>query len=91
MRAWVLVLGDVGRSPRMQYHALSLCRTVSCSAGRSPSTLAAVCGRRRGTHAPAQAAYDEVCLVGYRGSALIADLQQHEQTGRLRLCYIPDL
>ena len=25
-RAWVVVLGDVGRSPRMQYHALSLCQ-----------------------------------------------------------------
>ena len=29
-RAWVMVLGDVGRSPRMQYHASSLCKTVSC-------------------------------------------------------------
>jgi hypothetical protein len=28
-RAWVMVLGDVGRSPRMQYHTLSLCKTVS--------------------------------------------------------------
>ena len=27
-RAWVVVLGDAGRSPRMQYHALSLCKTV---------------------------------------------------------------
>lgn len=27
-RAWVVVLGDVGRSPRMQYHTLSLCKTV---------------------------------------------------------------
>lgn len=27
-RAWVMVLGDVGRSPRMQYHASSLCKTV---------------------------------------------------------------
>jgi hypothetical protein len=27
-RAWVMVLGDVGRSPRMQYHTLSLCETV---------------------------------------------------------------
>lgn len=26
--AWVMVLGDVGRSPRMQYHASSLCKTV---------------------------------------------------------------
>ncbi|KAL6770082.1 hypothetical protein ACKKBG_A33530 [Auxenochlorella protothecoides x Auxenochlorella symbiontica] len=26
-RAWVVVLGDVGRSPRMQYHTLSLCKT----------------------------------------------------------------
>ncbi|KAL4443535.1 hypothetical protein ABPG75_011272 [Micractinium tetrahymenae] len=26
-RAWVMVLGDVGRSPRMQYHASSLCKT----------------------------------------------------------------
>eukprot|EP00890_Picochlorum_soloecismus_P004693 jgi/Picsp_1/5224/NSC_02587-R1_beta- -mannosyltransferase len=26
-RAWVVVLGDAGRSPRMQYHALSLCKT----------------------------------------------------------------
>lgn len=25
-RVCVLVLGDVGRSPRMQYHSLSLCR-----------------------------------------------------------------
>lgn len=24
--AWVVVLGDAGRSPRMQYHTLSLCR-----------------------------------------------------------------
>eukprot|EP00887_Chlorella_sp_A99_P002063 scaffold18.g2063.t1 len=24
---WVMVLGDLGRSPRMQYHTLSLCRT----------------------------------------------------------------
>jgi len=27
-RAWVVVLGDVGRSPRMQYHTSSLCKTV---------------------------------------------------------------
>ena len=27
-RAWVMVLGDVGRSPRMQYHTSSLCKTV---------------------------------------------------------------
>ncbi|KAL4527756.1 hypothetical protein Ndes2526B_g08371 [Nannochloris sp. 'desiccata'] len=26
-RAWVVVLGDVGRSPRMQYHTSSLCKT----------------------------------------------------------------
>ncbi|KAI3428089.1 hypothetical protein D9Q98_006472 [Chlorella vulgaris] len=26
-RCWVMVLGDVGRSPRMQYHASSLCKT----------------------------------------------------------------
>ncbi|GAB4824035.1 hypothetical protein N2152v2_011081 [Parachlorella kessleri] len=26
-RAWVMVLGDVGRSPRMQYHTVSLCST----------------------------------------------------------------
>ena len=25
-RVAVVVLGDIGRSPRMQYHALSLCR-----------------------------------------------------------------
>lgn len=25
-RVAVIVLGDIGRSPRMQYHALSLCR-----------------------------------------------------------------
>ena len=28
-RAAVVVLGDFGRSPRMQYHALSLARQVS--------------------------------------------------------------
>lgn len=27
-RAAVVVLGDIGRSPRMQYHALSLARQV---------------------------------------------------------------
>lgn len=27
-RACVVVLGDIGRSPRMQYHALSLARQV---------------------------------------------------------------
>lgn len=30
-RAAVVVLGDIGRSPRMQYHALSLARQVSYS------------------------------------------------------------
>lgn len=38
-RAWVMVLGDVGRSPRMQYHASSLCKTVSGS--RLPAPLPA--------------------------------------------------
>jgi hypothetical protein len=28
-RAAVVVLGDIGRSPRMQYHALSLAKQVS--------------------------------------------------------------
>jgi hypothetical protein len=27
--AWVVVLGDFGRSPRMQYHALSLADQVT--------------------------------------------------------------
>jgi hypothetical protein len=27
-RAWVVVLGDFGRSPRMQYHTLSLAEQV---------------------------------------------------------------
>ena len=27
-RVWVVVLGDFGRSPRMQYHALSLALQV---------------------------------------------------------------
>ena len=30
-RAWVMVLGDVGRSPRMQYHASSICKTVGAA------------------------------------------------------------
>ena len=39
-RAWVMVLGDVGRSPRMQYHASSLCKTVRlCADGQSHSSL----------------------------------------------------
>lgn len=32
-RAAVVVLGDVGRSPRMQYHALSLAEQVGLSLG----------------------------------------------------------
>ena len=30
-RVWVVVLGDFGRSPRMQYHALSLATQVRCA------------------------------------------------------------
>lgn len=30
-RACVVVLGDIGRSPRMQFHALSLARQVNIS------------------------------------------------------------
>lgn len=36
-RAWVMVLGDVGRSPRMQYHTLSLSKTVSVADAASQS------------------------------------------------------
>lgn len=30
--AWVVVLGDLGRSPRMQYHTLSLCQAPGATA-----------------------------------------------------------
>ena len=36
---WVMVLGDVGRSPRMQYHTLSLCKTVSDAEISLPSRI----------------------------------------------------
>ena len=39
-RACVVVLGDIGRSPRMQYHALSLARLVSAPAWTSTADLA---------------------------------------------------
>lgn len=38
-RAWVVVLGDFGRSPRMQYHALSLAEQVRAGATASPITM----------------------------------------------------
>ena len=35
-RAWVVVLGDFGRSPRMQYHAMSLAEQVRREQPRQP-------------------------------------------------------
>ncbi|PSR78771.1 chitobiosyldiphosphodolichol beta-mannosyltransferase [Coniella lustricola] len=48
--AQVLVLGDIGRSPRMQYHALSILKHGG-----------------------------EVQLIGYHESALLPELEQHNQ------------
>ena len=108
-RAWVMVLGDVGRSPRMQYHASSLCKTVSLRAvGHShfqpAATVAPACcklavaqldGRFHATllgHLPPilQPSY-EVTLIGYRGAALVEELQAPAADGRLTLAYLPDL
>lgn len=42
-RAAVVVLGDIGRSPRMQYHALSLARQVCVCAFYKISEWLLIC------------------------------------------------
>lgn len=98
-RCWVMVLGDVGRSPRMQYHASSLCKTVRrCPSRRCRLPRAAALRRpcpaphfsRPATLFVVQPGY-EVVLVGYRGAALIEELQAHAAAGTLDVRYLPDL
>ena len=90
-RAWVIVLGDVGRSPRMQYHTSSLCKTVRCYL----TTLLFV--KHILVHSShflgvyyIQGTYD-VNLIGYKGAEIIAELHAPLIDGTLTLSYIPDL
>ncbi|KAL6975518.1 chitobiosyldiphosphodolichol beta-mannosyltransferase [Sarracenia purpurea var. burkii] len=47
-RAAVVVLGDIGRSPRMQYHALSLARQVCLEVDIVVYGESTVCSNFRG-------------------------------------------
>ena len=88
---WVIVLGDLGRSPRMQYHALSLCNTVRI---REPSTrnnprfpsIDPISRRPLLHHSQANV---DVHLIGYPGAVLIPYLQRKVSEGSLHIHRIP--
>lgn len=100
-RAWVVVLGDVGRSPRMQYHTSSLCKTVR---GKKPPLFLLLflypsqpvphwiwnLADRNFAYLFAQDGYT-VNLIGYRGAEVISELQAPLADGTVTLNYIPDL
>ena len=75
--AIVLVLGDVGRSPRMQYHALSLARSQGCR-------KVFLVGYRGERCVPAVEAEDKITQV-----LLTADLLPRPRARALYLLYAP--
>lgn len=67
---WVVVLGDFGRSPRMQYHALSLAQQVSTNPRINPCYNLRVCSRANHDVQAEQ----KVCVLAHQHSKPISDI-----------------
>lgn len=78
--------GELARRSQLprRRRSVAAAAAAACSHSRSPRPL--LLDRRL----PLQPGYD-VVLIGYRGAALVEELQGPVASGRLTLAYLPDL
>ncbi len=84
-RVWVVVLGDFGRSPRMQYHTQSLCKAVSFGSGGDSAQQCTEVSIVMIEHSLSLSQGFDVRVIAYPGSPPIPSLLEAQQQGSLTL------